>query len=88
MPSSTSSGSNPVTTIGYHVPSESQVTIRVYDVTGRHVATLVDRVMEPGRHSVAWSGTNDHGESVGSGIYFCTMEAPDFHDSRKMTLLK
>jgi hypothetical protein len=35
-----------------------------------------------------WNGRNDAGESVGSGIYFCTMEAPDFHDSRKMTLLK
>jgi hypothetical protein len=35
-----------------------------------------------------WDGTNDNGEAVGSGIYFCAMDAPDFHDSRKMTLLK
>jgi len=79
---------NPVTTVGYHVPSESQVTIRVYDVTGRLVTTLVDGVVEPGRHSVAWNGTNVYGESVGSGVYFCTMETPDYHGSHKMTLLK
>ncbi len=79
---------NPVTTVGYHVPSESRVTIRVYDVTGRLVTTLVDGVVEPGRHTVAWNGTSDTGESVGSGVYFCTMETPDYHGSQKMTLLK
>jgi len=79
---------NPVTKIAYHVPRESEVTVRVYDVTGRLVTTLVDGVVEPGRHAAEWNGTNEQGESVGSGIYFCTMEAPDFHDSRKMTLLK
>jgi nitrous oxidase accessory protein NosD len=79
---------NPVTKIAYHVPRESDVTIRVFDVSGRVVATLVDGVSEPGRHVAVWNGLNDQGESVGSGVYFCTMEAPDFHDSRKMTLLK
>ena len=79
---------NPKTTLAYHVPRESEVTIRVYDVAGRSVRTLLDGVVEPGRHAAVWDGTNDSGEAVGSGIYFCTMEAPDFHDSRKMTLLK
>ncbi|MCK4681363.1 hypothetical protein KAT82_09555, partial [bacterium] len=79
---------NPKTTLAYHVPRESEVTIRVYDVAGRSVRTLVDGMVEPGRHAAVWDGTNDGGEAVGSGIYFCTMEAPDFHDSRKMTLLK
>ena len=79
---------NPVTKVAYHVPRESKVTIRVYDVSGRVVRTLLDGVVEPGCHEAVWNGTNDAGESVGSGIYFCTMEAPDFHDSRKMTLLK
>ncbi|MCK5597231.1 MAG: T9SS type A sorting domain-containing protein, partial [Candidatus Eisenbacteria sp.] len=79
---------NPVTKVAYHVPRKSEVTIRVYDVSGRVVTTLVDGVVEAGRHAAVWNGRNDAGESVGSGIYFCTMEAPDFHDSRKMTLLK
>ena len=79
---------NPVTKVAYHVPRKSEVTIRVYAVSGRVVTTLVDGVVEAGRHAAVWNGRNDAGESVGSGIYFCTMEAPDFHDSRKMTLLK
>jgi len=79
---------NPITKIAYNVPRESEVTVRVYDVSGRLVATLVDGVCEAGRHVAVWNGTNDRGESVGSGVYFCTMEAPDFHESRKMTLLK
>ncbi len=79
---------NPVTKVAYHVPSESRVTIRVFDVTGRLVTTLVDGVVEPGRHAAVWNGTNDAGESVGSGVYFCTMETPDFRGSHKMMLLK
>jgi hypothetical protein len=79
---------NPVTKVAYHVPSASRVTIRVFDVTGRLVTTLVDGVVEPGRHTAVWNGTNDAGESVGSGVYFCTMETPDYSSSHKMTLLK
>ncbi len=79
---------NPVTTVGYHLPSESRVTIRIFDVTGRLVTTLVDEVVEPGRHTVAWNGTSEYGESVGSGVYFCTMETPEYRGSHKMTLLK
>ncbi len=79
---------NPVTQIAYQVPHESAVSIRIYDVSGRLVRTLVDRVTDPGRHVAVWDGSNDSGGSVGSGVYFCTMEAPDFHESHKMMLLK
>ena len=43
---------------------------------------------EAGSHVVVWRGMNDAGVDVGSGVYFCTMEAQGFHDSRKMLLLK
>jgi hypothetical protein len=79
---------NPATQIAYHVPQESGVSIRIYDVSGRLVRTLVDSVTEAGRHVAVWDGRNDSGGSVGSGVYFCTMEAPDFQESRKMMLLK
>jgi len=79
---------NPVTKIAYHVPHESRISIRIYDVSGRLVRTLVDGVTEPGRRLAVWDGRNDSRESVGSGVYFCTMEAPDFRSSRKMMLLK
>ncbi len=79
---------NPMTKIAFAVPHEAQVSVRVYDVTGRLVRTLVDGTVEPGVHEVAWDGRSDHGESVGSGVYFCTMQTADFHDSHKMMLLK
>jgi parallel beta-helix repeat protein len=79
---------NPVTTVKYEVPFESDVTIQVYDVAGREVRTLVDGSVPAGRHQVVWDGRNDAGESVGSGVYFCTMNAPNYHGSQKMMLLK
>jgi len=79
---------NPMTTIAYHVPHESDVTIRVYDVTGRVVRTLVDGMTEPGRHAAVWDGRSEQGEACGSGVYFCVMETPEYRGSRKMMLLK
>jgi len=79
---------NPVTKIAYDVPREAAVAIRIYDVSGRLVRTLVDQRIEPGRHEAVWTGRNETGEPVGSGVYFCTMDAEEFHGSHKMTLLK
>ncbi len=79
---------NPVTKVVYQVPHEARVAIRVYDVAGRAVRTLIDGPVDPGQHEVVWDGRNDRGESVGSGVYFCTMDAGDFHGSHKMMLLK
>ena len=79
---------NPMTVIAYSLPEATHVTIRVYSVAGRHVATLTDGVQDAGRRSVVWDGTNDRGESVGSGIYFCAMTAGEFSDRKVMVLLK
>ena len=79
---------NPATTIAFHVPHESRVAVRVYDVSGRVVRTLVDGTKEPGRHAAVWDGRNDQGESCGSGVYFCVMETPESSSSHKMVLLK
>jgi hypothetical protein len=79
---------NPVTTIAFRVPHESRVAVRVYDVSGRVVRTLVDSIKEPGRHAAVWDGRNDQGQSCGSGVYFCVMETPEYSGSHKMVLLK
>jgi len=79
---------NPRTAVAYEVPQASALTIRVYDVTGRLVRTLVDGTVEPGRYSVEWDGTGTDGQSVGSGVYFCVMETPSYHATHKMMLLK
>jgi hypothetical protein len=79
---------NPKTTVAYEVPQSSEVAIRVYDVTGKLVRTLVDGAVEPGRYAATWDGRNNSGEAVGSGVYFCTMETPTYHATQKMVLMK
>ena len=79
---------NPVTTIGYALPEQAHVTIKVYNVAGALVKTLRDERQEAGSRSVVWDGTNDGGRKVASGVYLCRMSAGAFTDSRVMVLLK
>ena len=79
---------NPMTSVSYGSPTESRVHLAVYSVAGRLVRTLVDREVGPGHHSVVWDGRDNNGVEVGSGVYFCRMEAEGFDDSTKMVLLK
>ncbi len=80
---------NPVTVIRYDVPPiGGRVAVTVYDVSGRLVRTLVDRVQSAGQHTVRWDGRNEYGQSAASGIYFCRMTAPGFVEKRKMVLLR
>jgi hypothetical protein len=80
---------NPTTAIRYDVPAGGgNVTLKVYDVGGRLVRTLVDGFEAAGRKTVAWHGQNDRGEMVATGVYFYRMTAPGFERTRKMVLLK
>jgi hypothetical protein len=65
---------NPATTIAYSLAGRSRVIIRVYDVAGRVVTTLVDGEVEAGPHAIVWNGTTDSGERAASGVYFVKME--------------
>ncbi len=80
---------NPSTTVYYDVPSGGgNVSLRVYDVSGRLVRTLVDGHETEGSKSVTWDGTGDRGQSAASGIYFYRMSAPGFTETKKMVLLR
>jgi hypothetical protein len=80
---------NPTTTIGFEVPTGgARVTIRIYDVAGRLVRTVVNEYRAAGRHRVPWDGRNQHGARVATGVYFYRMEAGSFAQTRKMLLLK
>ena len=74
---------NPVTIIRYQVPKESKVTIKVYNILGQEVRTLVDGINLPGEHFVEFQGNDPP-----SGIYFYRMVAHDFNETKKMILLK
>ncbi len=80
---------NPATTITYGLGERAPVTLRIYDVSGRLVRTLVDEVQEPARsYTVVWDGRNTFGRSVSSGIYFCRLTAGSRTSTRKMVLLR
>ena len=74
---------NPVTKIAYALPVASHVSMRIYDLAGRQVRSLVDQEMPAGYHEVAFSATG-----LSSGIYLCRMVADTFVQTRKMTLIK
>ncbi|VAX27576.1 hypothetical protein MNBD_IGNAVI01-1047 [hydrothermal vent metagenome] len=74
---------NPVTKITYQIPKAGLVTIKVYDVLGRVVTTLVNSQMAKGRYSVSMDGSN-----LSSGIYFYSMKAGEYFNTKKLILLK
>lgn len=83
---------NPSTEIIYTVPSTEAsigVSLRVYDLLGREVITLINGIKESGEHSVEWDGTNSRGEKVESGVYLYQLKSNNgYVDTRKMILLR
>ncbi|MDA0747300.1 MAG: fibronectin type III domain-containing protein, partial [bacterium] len=79
---------NPETTIRYAVPEAGKVTLRIYNVLGQEVATLVNTNQVAGYYSVQWNGMDRLGRSVASGVYLYRMEAQNFTRVHKMLLLK
>ncbi|MBI4549241.1 MAG: T9SS type A sorting domain-containing protein [Ignavibacteriae bacterium] len=61
---------NPRTKIQFTVPEQSQVRLKVFDITGSEVRTLMDQEQGPGRYEVSWDGNDEFGNSVASGVYF------------------
>jgi hypothetical protein len=74
---------NPTTVINYELPVAGQINLKVYDVLGREVATLVDGRMEAGEHQVSFDASR-----LASGIYFYQLQAGSFVASKKLVLLK
>jgi len=80
---------NPTTSIRYSVAREgAAVSLRVYDVAGRRVATLVEGPGGAGDHVALWNGRDDSGRPVASGIYFSRLFVDGWSEARKMVLLK
>jgi immune inhibitor A len=82
---------NPVTKIDFDISPSSypvRVSLRIYNIRGQLVRTLVDEERAPGRYSIIWNGTDGQGEEVSSGIYFYQLRAKDQSVVRKMVLLK
>lgn len=74
---------NPTTTIRYEIPKETNVTIKLYDVTGREIMTLLNTTQKAGQYEVEWNA-----KDYASGIYFYQIRAGKYAATRKMLLLK
>ncbi|MBE2217001.1 MAG: T9SS type A sorting domain-containing protein [Ignavibacteria bacterium] len=75
--------SNPSSKIDFQLPAESRVTIKIFDIAGREVATILNDFLSADFHSVLFNGTN-----FASGVYFYTITAGDFIKTNKMILVK
>lgn len=79
---------NPATKITYALPQNSFVSIKVYDMLGREVKSLINNEMLAGNHSVDWNGENNSGFKVSSGTYVYRITAGNFVAVKKMILIK
>ena len=79
---------NPETVIKFTLAQDCQVTLKVYNILGQVVNTVVDEMLPAGGHSVIWNGKNEQGRDVASGVYFYRIKADDFESIQKMTLLR
>lgn len=79
---------NPETKIEFFIREAGHVSLYIYNVKGQAVRTLVDAEMSGGSHFIHWDGKDDAGNIMASGIYFYRMQASDYHDAKKMILLK
>ncbi|UCE01514.1 MAG: T9SS type A sorting domain-containing protein [Candidatus Latescibacterota bacterium] len=83
---------NPTTRIEFDLAQDGQVSLRIYDVAGRLVRTLIDAPLKRGRYvgesAAVWDGFDESGQRVSSGVYFYRLNAPDFVATKKMVMMK
>jgi hypothetical protein len=75
-------------TIRYALNREVHVTMRIYDMLGSVVRTLVDETQPGGYREIRWEGSNDRREMMSSGIYICRVTAGDMSSTKKLILLR
>jgi hypothetical protein len=80
---------NPVTTIRYGLPKEGKATLKIFNLLGEEVVTLVDNAPKAaGYHAAVWDGRNARGQSVASGVFLCQVHAGNFVQTRRMALVR
>ncbi|MEJ2627191.1 MAG: chitobiase/beta-hexosaminidase C-terminal domain-containing protein [bacterium] len=79
---------NPITTIRFGIPKKDKVTIKIYDILGREIITLVEKNFQAGWYNIIWDGTDNKGRKIDSGLYIYILKAGDFIKVRKLLFLK
>ena len=78
----------PVATIRFDLAHASPVQVAVFDVRGRRVATLLDEDLPAGRHAVRWSGLDDAGRPMASGVYVTRFQGDGSTQCQRMALIR
>ena len=79
---------NPTTNIKFVISERKLVTVIIFDLLGNKVKTLVNQVIEPGVKTFVWNSLDNNGTLVSSGIYFYSVQAGDYSQTKKMILLR
>ncbi len=79
---------NPSTSISFALPQQENVRLEIYGLDGRLVTVLINETLSAGNHEVTWTGRDNSGRQVASGMYFYRLRAGEFTDVHKMTLMK
>jgi hypothetical protein len=79
---------NPETTIRFELPRQAEVTLRIFNLLGEEVATLINEKMPAGMHTLKWDGRNVNQRQVGSGIYLLILKAGNETTAKKMALIR
>jgi hypothetical protein len=77
-----------LTRIRYHLAKRGDVSLKIYNVSGQLVRTVVDGSLDPGRYTFDWDCRNDRSRRVAPGAYFCRMSAPGYEMTKKILLIK
>ena len=80
---------NPSTQVEISLPIDSDISFKVYSITGVEIYSYTQNAVSMGKYKIRWNGKDSYGRSLSSGIYLYEFKAGDqFHQTKKMTLLK
>lgn len=79
---------NPSTEIRFDLPEAIRVELKIFNILGQEVATLVDDVRAAGAYRILWDGKNAAGLNAASGVYVYQIKTPNFQDAKKMVLIR
>ncbi len=83
-----SSQQSPLIQIAFSIPAAEKVTLKIYNLLGQEVATLVDQKLAAGKHLLVWDGMNRHRRPLASGVYFYRLVAGELQATKKLLLLR
>ncbi|MCF7823401.1 MAG: T9SS type A sorting domain-containing protein [Candidatus Marinimicrobia bacterium] len=79
---------NPLVNLGFRLEEAAEISLSIYDVQGREIATIVEGYYHSGNYSFQWDGTSSQGEVMASGVYLVRLTAADNHQTQKITIVR